>query len=185
MGRPKGKRQSTKQPPLVDDSAEPLRDPRGLHPRERLFVEAYCGVAKFNATKAYELAGYKPSRHNAARLITREHIAQAIAEKVLVAADIMGGEEALLRISRYGRGDIRLLFPEDHKYRKLPDEIALCIKAITPTRYGDRIELIDPLRANELMAKVAGRLKETLTVEHTLEEILAASWDAPAAAEAK
>jgi hypothetical protein len=33
--------------------------------------------------------------------------------------------------------------------------------------------LIDPLRASELMAKVAGRLKDTVKVEHTLEEIMA------------
>lgn len=176
MARPKGKRQHRKQRPLEADG-EPVRDPHGLRPRELLFVEAYCGAANFNATKALELAGYKRIRQNGCRLLTKDYIADAIAARLAVRAQklIMDGDEALERISRFGRADIRKLFPADHVYQKLPDEIALCIKSITATRYGDRLELYDALKAAELMAKVAGKLKETVKVEHALEDILAAA----------
>lgn len=176
MARPKGKRPHRKQPPLDADGA-PLCDPDGLRPRERLFVEAYCGVANYNISKAYELAGYKPHRENGSRLIAKDYIAAAVAKRVRQRVEklIMDGDEALERISRFARADIRKLFPPESRIAQLPDEIALCIKSITPNRYGDRLELYDAQKAAETMAKVAGKLKETVKVEHALEDILAAA----------
>jgi hypothetical protein len=149
---------------------------------ELLFVEAFVGAAKFRAAKAYELAGYKTtgaaSRANASRMLTRERVAAAIQARLqerVKAMRIMDGDEALEGISTMGRVDIRKLFPPDSRIAKLPDDVADAIKSVTPTKYGHRIEMYDKLRARELMAKVAGRLKETLTVEHTLEDILAFS----------
>src|SRR5688572_11902551 len=140
-----------------------LENPFGLSPRELLFVEAYCGVANFNATKAYEMAGYRSSDANACRLIGKDRVSQAVAAKVASRAQllqVMDGDEALGRITEFARADIRLLFPEDHPYRRLPDAVARSIKAVTPNRYGTRIELYDALKANELMAKASGKLKE-------------------------
>lgn len=161
---------------------DPVPNPFGLSPRELVFVEAFCGTAQFRAAKAYEIAGYKTtgaaSRANASRMLTRERVAAAIAAKLgerVKALRIMDGDEALEGISTMGRADIRKLFPPDSELAKLPDDIADAIKSITPTKYGHRIELYDKLHARELMAKVAGKLKETVKVEHTLEDILARS----------
>lgn len=47
-----------------------------LSERERRFVDAYMGAAAGNATKAAELAGYRPShaRQQGSRLVTKAHI---------------------------------------------------------------------------------------------------------------
>jgi hypothetical protein len=155
-------------------------NPFNLTARELLFVEAWCGPAHFNASDAYRLAGFsgKPTSisANAARLIGKDRVAQAIQAKLagrLHELAIMDGDEALGRISAHARADIRQLFPPDSPIAQLSDEVARSIKAITPTRYGQRIELYDALRAAELMAKSAGKLKETVKLEHTLEDILA------------
>jgi hypothetical protein len=154
-------------------------NPFGLPVRELLFVEAYCGVAGGNATEAYRIAGFKSTHAsagpNAGRLIKKDRVAKAIAARTALRIRklIMDGDEALERISTFARADMRKLFPPDHPIAKLPAEVAMCIKSVTPGKYGTRLELIDPLRANELMAKATGKLKETVKVEHTLEEIMA------------
>lgn len=181
MGRPKGKRQDRKQPPLETD-AGPLRDPHGLRPRERRFVIAYCGVAMGNAAKAYAIAGYKPGRENASRLMTKDHIAGAIKDELAARnrALIADGDEAMQHITLIKRGDIGAVLHPDHPIAKLPKEARLTIKSVRATKYGLRIELYDSLKAAELLAKADGKLKETVKVEHSLEEILAASNAAPA-----
>lgn len=162
-------------------------NPFGLHPRELLFVEAYCGVAEGKAAKAYELAGYKTkggaSRANASRMLTRPRIRAAIDERVFAkikALRIMDGDEALKGITTIGRSDIRKLFPPEHWVAQLSDEIAYSIKSITRNKHGDpngpsgwRIELYPKDHALEVMAKAGGKLKETVKIEHTLEEIMA------------
>ena len=90
----------------------------------------------------------------------------------------MLGDEALERLTLHARFDIRRLFPGDKKIASLPDDVALEIKSVTPTRFGNRIEVYDGQRAAEVLAKVDGRLKETVKVEHTLEEIMAQSYHA-------
>lgn len=159
---------------------ETIDNPFGLSPQELLFVEAYCGAAHFRAAKAYELAGYKTtgaaSRANASRMLTRERIAAAIAARLserVKAMRIMDGDEALEGISNMGRVDIRKCFPESSQIAQLPDEVADAVKSVTPTKFGYRIEMYDKLRARELMAKAGGKLKETMVVEHKLEDILA------------
>lgn len=164
-----------------------LDNPFDLNPRQFLFVEAYFGAAHFNASEAYRLAGYEGAPEsvsaNAARLIGSDRVHQAVAARTAALAarlgPIMDGDEALTRISTFARGDIRKLFPPESRIAQLPDEVAACIKSITPNKFGMRIELIDPLRASELMAKVSGRLKETIKVEHTLEEIMSLANQQP------
>jgi phage terminase small subunit len=58
---------------------------RPLDEKEQLFVEAYCGPANFNNTKAYELAGYggtTSKKQNAYELINRPHVQKAIRERL-------------------------------------------------------------------------------------------------------
>jgi phage terminase small subunit len=52
-------------------------------PKERAFVNAYCGKAKGNGTKAAELAGYaKSGAHvTASRLLRNPKVAKAVAER--------------------------------------------------------------------------------------------------------
>ena len=159
---------------------DPVANPFGLSPREVLFVEAFLGAAHFRAAKAYELAGYKvtgaASRANASRMLTRKRVAAAIEAQLgarVKALRIMDGDEALEGISALGRSDIRKLFPPTHWIAKLPDEAAFWIKSATPTKHGYRLELYDKSHALEVMAKVHGKLKETINVEHSLEDILA------------
>jgi hypothetical protein len=173
--------------PIPD--VQPLDNPFGLSPQEFLFVEAFCGAARFRAITAYELAGFKvaggQARANASRMLRRERVAKAITARLAARAGLLGimdGDEALEGLSLLARSDIRKAFPETHWIAKLPDEIALCIKAITPTKHGHRIELYDKGHHLEVMAKVAGKLKETVKVEHTLEEIMAAANREPGAA---
>jgi hypothetical protein len=151
-------------------------NPFGLKPRELLFVAAYCGPAKCNASKAYELAGYKTSGSpsgNAARLMLRERIAAAIYARIGTRVGIMEGDEALEGISGIARADIRKVFPPNSWVAKLPDDVAACIKSIRPGKHGYTIELYPRDHALEVMAKVAGRLKDVVKHEFTLEDILA------------
>jgi hypothetical protein len=102
---------------------------------------------------------------------------------------IMDGDEALERITALARVDVRKMFPPDSPIAQLPDDVAIAVKSVTPTRYGLRIEVYDALRANELMAKSAGRLKDQVKVDApTLAELMAAANEtravgAPPAAE--
>jgi len=162
--------------------APELLNPFGLRPRELLFVEAYVGAAGFNATRAYELAGYESRtrgslRANAARLIARDTVARAVAAKVaeraLQLARVMDGDEALERLTLMGRADIGKVLDPDDALAKLPDEVRLTIKAVRPNRYGRVIELHDAMRAAELLAKAAGKLVERHEHRITLEEIVA------------
>lgn len=162
------------------DVLDSFDNPFGLTPRELLFVEAYVGVAAMNASEAYRLAGFQCAPAsvgpNAGRLIKKDRVAKAVHTRLAARVQqlrIMDGDEALARITQFARADIRKLFPPDSAIAKLPDEIAGCIKSVMPGKYGMRLELVDPLRANELMAKATGKLKETIKVEHTLEQIMA------------
>ena len=142
-------------------------------PREALFVAELCRNG-FNATHAYAAAGFTGGRHNAARLWRKPRIQAAL--KAKLAARIMAGDEALAMLSLQARFDIRKLFPADSKIAQLPDDVALAIKSVYMTKYGQRIEFHDAQRAAELLAKAGGKLKETVKVEHTLEDILARSY---------
>lgn len=157
------------------------RPARSCSPREQLFIEAYCGAARFNATAAARMAGYSARSHQslrqqASRLLTRAHIARAIAERLEARRQQlqMDGDEALGHLSTIARGDIRQVLPEGHPLRALPDEAAALIKAVRPTKYGLVIELYDRVRALELLAKATG----TLTERHTVswEDVLEASY---------
>jgi hypothetical protein len=159
---------------------EPVDNPFGLSPQEFLFVEAFMGAAHFRAAKAYELAGFKvtgaASRANASRMRMRPRVDAAIAARLAARAKtigIMDGDEALEGISALARSDIRKVFPENSWIAKLPDDVAACIKSIRPGKHGYTIELYDKGHHLEVMAKVSGRLKETVKVEHSLEDIVA------------
>jgi hypothetical protein len=122
---------------------ESFENPYGLTPRELLFVEAYVGVAGLNASEAYRLAGFQCAPEsvgpNAGRLIKKDRVANAVKARLSARVQqlrIMDGDEALARITQFARADIRKLFPPESRSRKLPDEVAACIKSVTPNKFG-------------------------------------------------
>jgi hypothetical protein len=158
----------------------PLENRHKLTPRALLFAHAYCGVAEFNAYKAYQIAGGKargPSgRTNASRMLTDDRVQAEIRDILSARVErlaIMDGDEALGRLTKIARGgDIRKLFPNDSDIARWPDEIVDLVKSVTRTKHGLRVEWHDKLRALELMAKSGGKLKETVKVETSLEDIV-------------
>lgn len=157
----------------------PIENPHNLSPKELLFVECYTGVSKFNATDAHERAGFKRNRHNAARLITKENVSKAIAERLGARLRTlqMDGDEALEGISRIGRADIRKVLDGSGNIRSidsLDDDTADAIQSIkvverrvatgngkeTEVEYTKEFKFYDKLRARELMAKAAGKLSD-------------------------
>lgn len=167
--------------PEKPTETQPLGNPHGLSPRERLFVEAYCGVAQLNAAAAYELAGYKvsPASHRSAsaRLRAKVRVAEAIAARVnvkLKRLEIADDDECLRRTTCRARGDIRKVVDPKSHYAQLPDDVAAAVKSIRPTPHGDIIELYDAAHADETLLKVSGKLthRHDVKVTRTLEDIL-------------
>lgn len=152
-----------------------LDNPFSLTAKELLFVEHYFAAANFNASVAYQLAGFQSTpgsvRGNASRLIARDRVQQAVSARMAALVQqartgggVMNGDEAMERLSLYARADIgKVLGPED-PIAKLPDEIRLCVKSVRETKYGRVIELHDALHATETLGKAAGRLKETVEI---------------------
>lgn len=161
----------------------PVANPHSLSPKELLFVESYTGISKFNASDAYVRAGFKPSRHNAARLITRDNVATAIAERLgsRLRTLQMDGDEALEGISRIARADVRKVLTEAGDVRpihELDDDTADAIQSIKvverrvpdgvdehgkikyEVEYTKEFKFYDKLDARKTMAKAAGKLIE-------------------------
>ncbi len=173
-GRPKGSKKKTAETPAAAAAvtsapaqaiAPPIENAHGLTPRELLFVAAYTGVALGNASKSYELAGYSgrggAQRTNACKMLTKDHIAAAISERLALRVErlsVMDGDEALERISVLARGEIGLVLGPHDVLSKLPLEARMLIKSVRDTKHGRHIELYDALRASEIMAKAGGKL---------------------------
>lgn len=170
--------------PIVPAEVLPALDnPFGLTPRELLMIDAYFGVAAFNATEAYRLAGFKSTPEgassNAWRVMGKDRVQQELSRRLsLRRLELRGSvatdDEVLARATARARGDIRKLFAEDDPLAKLPDDVAVTVKAVTPTRYGRRIELYDAHRDDELLLKVSGKLtqRHEVKVTRALEDIL-------------
>lgn len=172
---------------------ETVDNPFNLSPKELIFVECYTGISKFNASDAYARAGFKPNRHNAARLITKETVEQAIAARLgsRLRTLQMDGDEALEGISRIARADIRKVLSVNGNVlpiQELDDDTADAIQSIEvvekripdgdggyEVEFTKKFRFYDKLKARETMAKVAGKLRDKLDVRLTrgIEDILA------------
>lgn len=155
--------------------------------REQAFILELVAHPDISHREAFKRAGFGPGSSaesldsNAAKVLKRDRVQAALTAlqsaklDKLVTAVVMTGDEALERLSSYARSDIGLVLGPDDPISKLPAEVRQSIKAVRPTRYGTVIELYDAMKATELMAKAAGKLKEH--VEHsgrvTLEDIVA------------
>jgi phage terminase small subunit len=126
-----------------------------LTPKQALFVAHY--VACWNATEAARRAGYAAGGIGQAahKLLKNAEIQAAIA----VALDeVMPASEVLTRLAQHARSDIRdfLAFDADGKVLGLQLDRAAplhLVKSITPTKYGDKVELHDPQAALTQLGK--------------------------------
>jgi phage terminase small subunit len=163
--------------------------PGPLTARQRLFVEYYLGQAHFNAAGAARLAGYggrsetalrvTASRLLASRLLAHPKIAALVRAPGSMGDAQVAAEEVLGRISAVLRAEVRDLLPaRDPLRHRLTADLTPAIPAIRRDRHGAlAIELVDRIRAAELLLRVQGRLGDRR--HRTFEEILEASWREP------
>lgn len=150
---------------------------RGLTGKQRAFVNAYLGEARFNATEAAAMAGYGGSRNtlqsigaeNLAKPIIREEIERQFAlqevsaqEVLTLLADQMRATmDDFVSIPDGARGRFAFLDLEKAKQR---GKLHL-IKRMLWTQHGPRIELHDSQRAAELLGRAlrlfVDRIEET------------------------
>jgi hypothetical protein len=125
--------------------------------KQQAFVNAYLGAARFNATEAARLAGYKGDdvtlRNVAKENLTKPYIKTAIAE--FWNANAMTAEETLHRLADMARGDIgdflsTFTVTKDGKTKQITivdmEKVKAngrLVKSITQTKLGPRIELYD------------------------------------------
>lgn len=89
-----------------------------LTPKEQLFVDGYLGAARFNATQAMRLAGYKGNDNvlgvSAYRLLRKSKVAALIHERLNEHA--MSANEVLAILSTQARGSLADVLDEDGKF---------------------------------------------------------------------
>lgn len=119
----------------------------GLTTRQRVFVEAYLDC--LNATEAARRAGYAHPNVEGPKNLVKPSIRAAL--DVGLRERTLPKDEVLTRLTALATGDMRELmrFNEEtgdwegiRLHRGSPFYL---IKSITPTKYGDKIELHDPI----------------------------------------
>ncbi len=136
---------------------------RSLGVRQRLFVELYLHNGG-NASNAAREAGYKHSEHHAHRLVENGGIQAELKRRLEQHA--MPVEEILARLTDIGRGDIGdfIRISRDGKHFKLDlgkarrKGVLHVIRRLKRGngKWGQEIELLDPLRAIELLGRYHG-----------------------------
>lgn len=156
------------------------RFPEVVTLREHYFAQLVArGVP---ARQAYRLAGFEGTatsqRANAPRLEKKPNVAALIASLVAEQTTrvMAAGEEELTRLEEVMSFNALQLYDDAGRLipiHQLEPRVAAVIKTIRPGRYGTVYEFHDKLRAIEIRLKAFGRLKDTVKLETTLEEIVA------------
>lgn len=144
----------------------------GLTDKQRRFVAHYLDC--LNATEAARRAGYATPRQQGSENLSKPDIRAAI--DAGLAAQAMPADEVLARLAAIARSDVRELmeFTEVDQLRengtvaipagtfiglRLTRSAPLhLVKSITPTKYGDKVELHDAQTALTTLAKAHGLL---------------------------
>jgi terminase small subunit-like protein len=94
---------------------------------------------------------------------------------------IINNHEALETITRHARGDIRKLFKNNRllPISEWPEDVADCVKAIRPTRFGTAIVFYDKLKACELMAIAGGKVQHKFDRAHKFDHLLCLGAEPP------
>lgn len=150
---PKGKSARKKSPSggarrAARKKADP--QPKQLTVKQQLFVEAYIGLARGNATAAAELAGYAGQNRNtfhaqAVEVMSLPHVRDAIAARLAEAKRCFKADEVLEELSERVRVSIDDFLTGNtvdlDKARALGQ--MRFVKKIAPTKYGLKLELVD------------------------------------------
>jgi phage terminase small subunit len=147
----------------MSDDAEDLQ----LH-KEDVFILEY--VKDFNGTQAAIRAGYtanvKSAGEIASRLLKKVKVSRAI--KAHVAERAMSADEVLIRLADIARGSMDDFISGNSinlTDAKINGKMHLVKRYSSSAKYGDEIELHDPVKALELIGKnngALGNLKDTL-----------------------
>lgn len=138
-----------------------------LTDKQQVWLEHY--LTCWNATEAARKAGYKDpyksGYENSKKLYIREEIAARLAAKKMTA------DEALARLSDIARGDMTDFLAVQRNGLAVLDMNAaeragklFLVKKYKETKYGFEVELHDPMRALELIAKHHGVLRENVAI---------------------
>jgi len=126
--------------------------------KQQAFVNAYCGEAKFNATKAAKLAGYQGD-YDTLSSVGSENLRNPKIEKKLkqfFATFAMTAGEVLMHLGEIGRGEwADYVLPDGDVdiARIVEDDKAHLIAEIWETREGKRIKFYDRLTALSMIGK--------------------------------
>lgn len=127
--------------------------------KQQKFIDAYLGVANFNATKAAKIAGYKGNGNTLAVVgfdnVRKPNIAKEI--KARLQASAMSTDELLMHLGRQARSKTIIQFylgPEGVDVEAMiQDGHGNLIKSMRPGKYGMMIEFVDDLKSQELIGR--------------------------------
>ena len=127
--------------------------------KQQEFINAYLGVANFNATEAARIAGYKGNGNTLAAVgsenLRKPNIAAEV--KVRLQASAMDTDELLMHLGRQARSKMIIA-----KYltsngvnveTMIKDGHGNLIKSMKPGKYGLMIEFVDDLKSQELIGR--------------------------------
>jgi len=145
---------------------------RRLSGKQRAFVEASLGEAKWNATEAASIAGYEGDRQalgvRGAECVKNSRIQQAIAQRL--AESGASTAELVHRWLTVTRSDISdcITSAGEVNIRKLQElGLGFLVKGAKPSKEGAVIFLRDPEKAEQMLAQHLGTFAaEKLTVTH-------------------
>lgn len=175
--RPAGKNRPNTPPPrggrrLKKPRATPLSTlPFGLTPLQYTFALTWASNG-FNGASAYRAASPTVSLAtasvNGSRMLAiakvRAFLASLLGDRWK--AEQMNGEEALGRVARDARADLRMLYDAKGELlpvHQWPDEIAGSVKSLAERADGTvKITLVDSLTARRIILEQTGKLKTPL-----------------------
>lgn len=161
---------------MSDETRDNQTAPDEVPDKEDIFALEY--LKDFNGTQAAIRAGYaKKSAHvTASRLLKKAKVSRAIREAVAERA--MGVDEVLLRLADIARGSLEFFISPggsiDVVAAKDKGKLHLLKVYKTSEKYGDEIELHDPIKALELLGKnngALGDLKDALLKNLDLDKL--------------
>lgn len=142
-------------------SKKPAPVPRdGLTGKQRMFVDAYLGEAKGNATEAARIAGYAHPNSQAWEALKHPAVQAQLQKRFDATA--MSASEVISRLSEEAAADISDFFdlegplPELNLKKALDAGRTHLLKSISLTRHGYKIELHDAQAAKALLGRFHG-----------------------------
>lgn len=163
-------------PPALDDVLAGLTD------RQKAWVMHYVGRAGLNATEAARLSGYKDPELAGWENRQKPAIREAVRRVVRRIAGEM--TEYLLRLASiacFDYADLAPCFAEVDGRRKFDlaeakrRGLGVAVRKVTPTRYGDAVEVEGRLEAITLLGRACGAWAPETAVNVSIEQIREAS----------